>query len=334
MVSAARQTEDMPKPVRSPEVASIVARWMRARQLKDGRTLTALISTSFAVKYVGSDIDEVWSGPVVRDGYARHVEEVPDYTADCIETEAFESGCAGWATWIGDLCFKGRPGVFRFRFSFVLVLEESGWRIVQVHVSTPRSNMEIIGVEHAAYRALIEAAESGGSARESNRRQNAVMFSDIADSTRLAARVGDRAWSARVGAHLDLIARETRRAGGILVKSLGDGAMVTFESPRQALSAARAIQAAVSDGRDEPPLRVRIGVHVGELVEDAGDVFGTAVHKAARIAAEARPGEVLVSRAVFAHLDCDPDFAFEAPFWVTLSGFEGEHELAAFRWAQ
>ncbi len=325
---------DPPPPSPSPEVAATITRWLRARKDKDGRVLRALFSESPHVKYVGSDIDEVWSGQLVRDGYPGHVDEVPDYDADCVEIEAFQAGGVGWATWIGDLRFSGRPGVFRFRLSFVVVLEAGRWRIVQVHVSTPRPNMEIIGVEHAAFRALIEAAEPSARVLGESRRSSAVLFSDIADSTRLAAMVGDRSWSARVMAHMDLIARETRRAGGVVVKTLGDGAMATFPEARDALRAAAAIQRSVSVDPGEPAMSVRMGVHAGALVEEGGDVFGTTVHMTARIAARARPGEVLVSQAVRAALAADGDHVFEAPFWTPLSGFQGEQELSAFRWAR
>jgi len=84
------------------------------------------------------------------------------------------------------------------------------------------------------------------------------------------------------------------RFGGREIKTLGDGVVATFEGP------ARAIRCALAISEESPALgfEVRAGLHTGELERVDGDIRGIAVHTAARVLAEARPGEVLVSRTV------------------------------------
>ena len=88
--------------------------------------------------------------------------------------------------------------------------------------------------------------------------------------------------------------REIERAAGSVVKSVGDGFLATFESPTDGVRAARAAAEAVSG----LGLKIRAGVHTGEVELMDGDVGGLAVHIAARIAALAEPDEVLVSGTV------------------------------------
>jgi class 3 adenylate cyclase len=121
-----------------------------------------------------------------------------------------------------------------------------------------------------------------------------VLFTDIVDSTRVAATLGDEVWSARLARHDELAARFVTAFQGRLVKSTGDGILATFDGP------ARAIRCA-SDLRDAlaaEGLVVRSGLHTGEVGVTDDDVHGLAVHVAARVAARAAAGEVLVSEAV------------------------------------
>lgn len=104
-----------------------------------------------------------------------------------------------------------------------------------------------------------------------------VLFTDIVDSTKHAAALGDRAWRARLENHDAIVRQELRRYGGREVNTTGDGF----------LAASRAAQ-----------LEVRAGIHTGECERRGADLAGLAVHIAARVASEAGPGEVVVSRTV------------------------------------
>ena len=121
-----------------------------------------------------------------------------------------------------------------------------------------------------------------------------VLFTDIVDSTRQAAALGDRAWRARLENHDAIVRQELRRYGGREVNTTGDGFLAAFASPTQAVRCAQAIV----DGSGAAQLEVRAGIHTGECERRGDDLAGLAVHIAARVAASAGGGEVVVSRTV------------------------------------
>src|SRR5207302_1128215 len=119
-----------------------------------------------------------------------------------------------------------------------------------------------------------------------------VMFSDIVDATGHAAALGDRRWRDQLAGHDAAVRRELRRFGGHEVKTIGDSFLATFEgAPSHAVRCAQAIVEAVH----EVGLEVRLGMHTGECEIIGDDVGGMAVHIAARVAAMAQAGEILVS---------------------------------------
>ncbi|MFN8175281.1 MAG: adenylate/guanylate cyclase domain-containing protein [Solirubrobacteraceae bacterium] len=130
--------------------------------------------------------------------------------------------------------------------------------------------------------------------REPDRILATVLFTDIVDSTRLAAELGDRRWRDLLSAHHDVVAREIGRYRGRLVKNTGDGVLATFDGPARAIRSAEAIRSAVR----ELGVEVRAGLHTGECEVIGEDVGGIAVHIGARVGAAAGPGEVLVSGTV------------------------------------
>jgi class 3 adenylate cyclase len=121
-----------------------------------------------------------------------------------------------------------------------------------------------------------------------------VLFTDIVDSTRRAAELGDRQWRALLDRHDDAVRQQLARFRGQEVKNLGDGFMATFDGP------ARAVRCAASICESVRPLgiAVRSGLHTGEVELKRDDVAGIAVHIAARVAAEAEAGETVVSSTV------------------------------------
>jgi class 3 adenylate cyclase len=121
-----------------------------------------------------------------------------------------------------------------------------------------------------------------------------VLFTDIVGSTERAAALGDARWRALLERHDAVIEAEANRHGGRLVKTTGDGAMVTFNGPARGIRAAQAITAAVG----EAGLEVRCGLHTGEVELRDSDVAVLAVYVGARVAALAGAGEVLVSKTV------------------------------------
>lgn len=140
-----------------------------------------------------------------------------------------------------------------------------------------------------------------------------VLFTDIVDSTRLAAKLGDVAWKKRLAEHDRLARSEIERHRGVLVDTTGDGLLATFDGPARAVRCALAIASAVHS----LGLSVRAGLHTGEVERDGNQIRGLAVHIGARVADLAGSSEVLVSSTV-RDLTVGSGIAYED---------RGEHEL-------
>lgn len=162
-----------------------------------------------------------------------------------------------------------------------------------------------------------------------------IVFSDIEDSTRLNERLGDKGWIRVLSAHDKVVRDQVRRHHGHVVKSQGDGFMVVFGEPGNAVDAALRIQRAVSGSSRQlrrTPVRVRIGIHVGTAVARDGDYFGRNVAMAARVAAVAAGGQVLVSDEVRAGLESlGAEVPLEPAGEHELKGLSGTHRLWAVR---
>jgi adenylate cyclase len=160
----------------------------------------------------------------------------------------------------------------------------------------------------------------------------AILFSDIEESTALNERVGDRAWVKLIGEHDKLVRKLVNQRSGHVVKSQGDGFMIAFAHAEQAVRCGIDMQDALhkdAERQRHNRLRVRIGVHVGRSVRRGDDLFGRNVAMAARVAAEADGGEILVSDTVRAALkDCD-DISFDDGRDAALKGFAGTYRLYA-----
>jgi adenylate cyclase len=159
-----------------------------------------------------------------------------------------------------------------------------------------------------------------------------ILFSDIEESTALNERIGDRAWVRLIGAHDKLVSGLVQRRSGHLVKSQGDGYMIAFARAEQAVRCGIDVQHALRKNakrKRHPDIRVRIGIHMGRSVRRGDDLFGRNVAMAARVAAQAVGGEILVSQPVRDALsDCD-DIRFDEGRDVELKGFSGSYRLFA-----
>jgi class 3 adenylate cyclase len=155
----------------------------------------------------------------------------------------------------------------------------------------------------------------------------AIMFSDIEESTALNERIGDRAWVRLLGRHDKMVRRHVKNNSGHVVKSQGDGFMVAFAQPGQAVRCAQAVQRSL---RKQPnKIRVRIGIHMGKSVRRGDDLFGRNVAMAARVAGAADGGEILVSEVVRDALRDDTDIGFDDGRDAQLKGFSGPQRLYA-----
>jgi len=160
-----------------------------------------------------------------------------------------------------------------------------------------------------------------------------IMFSDIEGSTVLTERLGDKAWMAVLKEHNAIVRQQVKAHAGFEVKSEGDGFMVAFQSARKAVECAAAIQQALT-ARNETaaePVLVRMGLHAGEVIKEEQDFFGRNVIMAARVASQARGGEILVTGVLNALLR-GSDVAWGEKRTVDLKGLSGEHEIWAVEW--
>jgi pimeloyl-ACP methyl ester carboxylesterase len=151
-----------------------------------------------------------------------------------------------------------------------------------------------------------------------------VLFTDIVGSTERAVALGDRRWRALLDAHHAAVRRELVRFRGREVHTTGDGFLATFDGPARAVRCGTA----VGDALRSLGIDVRAGVHTGEIELMGDDVGGIAVHIGARIAAEAGPGEVLVSNTV-KDLVAGSGLNFDDRGTRSLKGVPGEWHLFA-----
>jgi class 3 adenylate cyclase len=121
-----------------------------------------------------------------------------------------------------------------------------------------------------------------------------VLFTDIVDSTRSAAEIGDQAWRQLLDNHDQIAKQLIEQHRGNLIKTMGDGILATFDGPGRAVRCALAFGAAAK----QIGLPLRAGLHTGEIEIRGRDIGGIAVHAAARVMAQSKSSEVLVSRVV------------------------------------
>jgi class 3 adenylate cyclase/pimeloyl-ACP methyl ester carboxylesterase len=151
-----------------------------------------------------------------------------------------------------------------------------------------------------------------------------ILFTDLVGSTEKTATLGDQGWRELLEQHHSRIRRELARYRGVELDTAGDGFFARFEGPARAIRCAAAIQESVS----ELGLEVRAGVHTGECELLEGKVAGIAVSIGARVAAQAQPGEVLVSSTV-KDLVAGSGIGFEDRGAHELKGIPGEWRVYA-----
>jgi pimeloyl-ACP methyl ester carboxylesterase len=153
-----------------------------------------------------------------------------------------------------------------------------------------------------------------------------ILFTDVVDSTSRARELGDKGWRELLEAHDATIRREVARFRGSEVKSLGDGFLILFDGPARAIHCAQAITEAMAP----LSIKVRAGLHTGEVERTESDVLGIAVHLAARIMDTAGASEVVISRTV-KDLVAGSGIAFDEAGEHSLKGIEEKWQLFKVR---
>ncbi len=198
-------------------------------------------------------------------------------------------------------------------------------------------HVELPGVDHAMFAGdaepLLQEIESfvtevweerAWEEAEHERVLATVLFTDIVGSTAKAAELGDSGWRELIQAHHGIIRRQLVRFRGTEIDTAGDGFFASFDGPARAIRCAHAI----TDGVRELGIEIRAGLHTGECERIDRKVGGIAVNIGARVAAEARPSEVLVSSTV-KDLVAGSGIEFRDRGVAELKGVPGEWRLFA-----
>lgn len=164
-----------------------------------------------------------------------------------------------------------------------------------------------------------------------------IVFSDIESSTERNVELGDQAWFEVLSTHNRIISKRVSQHGGTIIKNQGDGFMLSFPGARKALDCMMDVQrdlTAHSSAHPTRSVRIRIGMHTGEVLADAdGDLFGQHVVVAARVANLADGGEILVSSLSKEIIASRGDIVFDPPREVHLKGI-GDAMVYPMDWAR
>jgi class 3 adenylate cyclase len=321
---------------KSVEVESVVRRFLEARVANDLDAMRGLHSDSEFLRLIATD--DFWRqghNAVMGSGFS--VGDADDWAfkdSRILRIEAFEEGSIGWAAAEQERTLVvGRT--FVIRMTMVLRLESSIWKVIQLHFSTAVPDDEAIFKPSDLPQTLSDlldsldgdipqVAMSGAGLATAT-----VMFTDVVDSTSLSKEMGDERWAEAISEHFRSVKAVVEEQGGMQIKTLGDGGMYVFPSATSAVQGAIGVQRLVDSGDDRFDLR--IGVHTGDLIPNDGDVVGLTVNKAARIAATAQGGQVLVSETTN-DIVGPQKLDFDKPIRAELKGLDGIHNLHPLRW--
>ncbi len=134
-----------------------------------------------------------------------------------------------------------------------------------------------------------------------------IMFADVAGSTQLFEVLGDDKARSTIAETLELLTNVINGHNGTVIKTIGDEVMCTFPEADDSANAATEMQETLEDANDMrqegPEIKVRIGMHFGPALLEGGDVFGDAVNVAARMAAQAKGGQIITTKTTIDLLD-------------------------------
>lgn len=196
-----------------------------------------------------------------------------------------------------------------------------------------RAAFERLGARSAAEQAGELLGTLAPAIPSAERMRRAFMFTDIERSTDLVGVIGDEAWESLLAWHDQTLRSLFASHGGDVAHHTGDGFFVSFERSGSALACAVAIQRALAEHRRTHGFapRVRIGVHAAEATRRGQDYGGAEVHKAARIAAQAQGGQIVVSEETAAEAD---DLPVSDPREVSLKGIPEPVRIVEVGWRE
>jgi class 3 adenylate cyclase len=159
-----------------------------------------------------------------------------------------------------------------------------------------------------------------------------LMLSDIADAAAAAEQLGPERWAALLRDHHALVEQLVAHHDGQVVRRESDGFFASFNSAHAGLHGAIELQRTFTGSAAGGSLALRVGLHSGFVISNPGQLMGRNVVLAARIANQAKPGEILVSSNVRQYTETDPSFRFEERGEFHFKGMLGEHTVYAVAW--
>jgi eukaryotic-like serine/threonine-protein kinase len=187
----------------------------------------------------------------------------------------------------------------------------------------------------AAVVAAVDVARFPFRGRTSPDGSMTVVFTDVEGSTAMLEQLGEERWLEVIRHHNRLVRERVSAHDGVVVKSQGDGFMLIFASASAALASAVELQEifSVYNARHaDQPLRVRIGLHTGNVFQERDDFLGKTVIVAARLTGRARGGEVLVSGVLKDYTEHVADWRFGPPSDLSLKGLTSPQRVHSVYW--
>jgi class 3 adenylate cyclase/ketosteroid isomerase-like protein len=295
-----------------------------------------LLSRSDDLVVVGTDPDEWWTG-------FTQVSQVLRTQGDELDgTQLVPGAIRAWASgdlgWVVDQPTARFPGgrEFPMRASLVFRREAGDWKVVHWHLSRGTSNVDDLGIElttsiDAIASSVADERPDLGSTTAPDGTVT-ILITDIEGSSAITEGLGDRDWFAVRRTHNRIVREHVAQHGGFVVKAQGDGFMIAFSSARRALRCAVVLQRAVATQAWKPAIRIRAGLHTGEVLREGDDFYGKTVVLATRITAAASGSEILASALVRALTESSGEFTFDDGREVELKGLAGKHLLHPVIW--
>jgi class 3 adenylate cyclase len=159
-----------------------------------------------------------------------------------------------------------------------------------------------------------------------------LMLSDIDDAESLAQRLGVERWEPLLRDHHAIVGQVVTHHDGEVVRFENDGFLASFNGAHAGLHCAVELQRTFADRPGAGEVALRVGLHSGFVIANPDQLLGRNVVLAARIAAQAAGGEILVSSALKEYTERDPNFRFEERGEFHFKGVIGEHTLFAVQW--
>jgi class 3 adenylate cyclase len=312
--------------VPSEELRALIPAIYRMFESRDVDGFDKMLSTSPSLLVVGSDAAEWNAGTAGANIFLAQIEEMPRFRVVASAPSAYRCGDVGWVADRLQLRF-GDGTERQYRLTAMLVVERGHWHIVQWHLSLPEPNLHPLTTDVEQLARVVRDHRPDMSPAAAPDGTVTIAFSDIESSTVLLERLGDADFVQMLAWHDHLVRESTETHRGFVVKSQGDGFMLAFPSAAYALRASLSLRDRLAAGFHELPIRVRVGLHVGEALRHSDDFYGRTVVVAARIGALALGGEILASDLVYALTRGLGTFTFGEARSTKLKGLDGTFDL-------